>query len=227
MIRILVDDDDLHLRKLVKTYAELEQMICEEADCGSAALEKLQEQTYDLVVLDVMMPGIDGFQTMARLRQFTDVPVIFLTSRKEEYDRLLGFNLGAGDYVPKPFSPKELMARIHAVLNRARKDAPAAKLTFGQLEITPSAHLVTVTAETIHLKPKEFDLLLFFAKNNRIVFSREQLLEKVWGYEYTGDARTVDTHVRALRDRLDTCKHLIQTVWGVGYKFEYNEKTTG
>lgn len=226
MIRILVVDDDLHLRKLVKTYAELEQMICEEADCGATALKKSQEQIYDLVILDVMMPGLDGFQTMAKLREFTDVPVIFLTSRKEEYDRLLGFNLGADDYVPKPFSPKELIARIHAVLNRTRKEMPAATLYFGALEITENSRLVTIASKNIHLKPKEFDLLIFFARHNRIVFTREQLLEKVWGYEYSGDVRTVDTHVRALRDRLGTCKHLIQTVWGVGYKFEYTEKTT-
>lgn len=223
MLKILVVDDDLHLRKLVKTYAGLENILCDESDNGLDAINKIKESKYDLVILDVMMPGIDGFETMAEFRKISDVPVIFLTSRKEEYDRLLGFNLGADDYVPKPFSPKELIARVNAVINRTNKGASSDQFYFGDLIINGSSHSVKINNKNINLKPKEYDLLLYFARNNRVALSRERILENVWGYEYLGDARTVDTHVNALRDRLGEYRYLIQTIWGVGYKFEYNE----
>lgn len=223
MNRIMIVDDDIHLRKLVKTYADLENFICEEADNGMEALAKISNSKYDLIILDVMMPGMDGFETLAELRQYSQTPVILLTARVEEYDRLFGFNLGADDYVPKPFSPKELMARVTAVLKRCGKSNTKEGLLFGDLLISEISRTAKIKDTVISLTPREFDLLLFFAQNNHVVLSRVQLLKGVWGYDYFGDARTVDTHVKSLRDRLSEYRTVIQTVWGVGYKFEYQE----
>ncbi len=221
MPKLLIVDDDTHLRKLVLAYGELEGFQCEEAENGRKAIEKANETPFDIVVLDVMMPGLDGFETLAEIRKESQVPVIMLTSRSEEYDKLLGFNLGADDYVPKPFSPKELMARIRAVLKRSGK--PCESLVFGELCITPGARRVSAGEKVLSLTPKEFDLLLYLAQNERLVLSREQLLNRVWGYAYYGDARTVDTHVKSLREHLGDYRKAIQTVWGVGYKFEYED----
>ena len=224
MARILIVDDDARLRKLVRTYGELDQFECEEANDGLEALEKLGEKDFDLVILDVMMPGLDGFETLERVRKKSNVPVIMLTARSEEYDKLLGFKLGVDDYVSKPFSPRELMARTAAVLRRnGSKPNETAVLQYGRLSISPESRTVTIGNKLLNLPPKEFDLLLKLAQNERIVLRREQLLEAVWGYSYFGDGRTVDTHVKSLRDHLGPYRVLIQTVWGVGYKFEYNE----
>lgn len=223
-MHLLIVDDDLHLRKLVRTYAQLEHFSCEEASNGSEALKLLASHPFDMVVLDVMMPGLSGFETLREIRRTSQVPVIMLTARSEEYDKLLGFRLGVDDYVPKPFSPKELMARISAVLRRTGNSNPGRPLTFGDLSISPEARTVTLNERPISLPPKEFDLLLKLAQNEHIVLSREQLLETIWGYSYTGDSRTVDTHVKSLRDHLGEYRNVIQTVWGVGYKFEYSKK---
>ncbi len=220
MSKLLIVDDDIHLRKLVLTYAELDGYQCEEAENGQKAIEKVNSTQFDIVVLDVMMPELDGFETLAEIRKENQVPVIMLTSRSEEYDKLLGFNLGADDYVPKPFSPKELMARIGAVLKRCGKKS-SDKLTFGEFCISPGSRAVIVNEKAFNLPPKEFDLLLYLAQNERLVLSREQLLNKVWGYDYYGDARTVDTHIKSLREHLGDYRKVIQTAWGVGYKFEY------
>jgi DNA-binding response OmpR family regulator len=192
-----------------------------EAANGRIAIEKANETQFDIVVLDVMMPGLDGFETLAEIRRESQVPVIMLTSRSEEYDKILGFNLGADDYVPKPFSPKELMARIRAVLKRSTK--PCDSLIFGELCISPGSRRVSAGQKVFSLPPKEFDLLLYLAQNERLVLSRENLLNRVWGYDYYGDARTVDTHIKSLREHLGDYRKAIQTVWGVGYKFEYEE----
>ncbi|HIT65154.1 MAG TPA: response regulator transcription factor [Candidatus Ventrimonas merdavium] len=223
MARILITDDDLHLRKLVRTYADLEGYQCEEAETGAEAIEALkQEKHFDLVILDVMMPGPDGFETLAGIRRFSQIPVIMLTARDEEYDKLLGFNLGVDDYVSKPFSPKELMARVGAVLKRSSASpGQAESLQYGDLCISPKYHSVTARGEKIALPPKEFDLLLKLAQNERVVLSREKLLESVWDYNYFGDVRTVDTHIKSLREHLGEYRRTIHTVWGVGYKFEY------
>ena len=181
-MRLLIVDDDLHLRKLVRTYAQLEQFQCEEATNGQEALKLLDAHPFDLVVLDVMMPGLSGFETLTQIRKTSQVPVIMLTARSEEYDKLLGFKLGVDDYVSKPFSPKELMARIGAVLKRS--NSPNRTLTFGELSISPESRNVTLRGQNISLSPKEFDLLLKLAQNERIVLSREQLLETIWGYSY-------------------------------------------
>ncbi|WP_278943177.1 response regulator transcription factor [Anaerotruncus colihominis] len=222
MPKLLITDDDLHLRKLVRTYAEVDGYACEEAENGFQALEKLQSGQFDLMILDIMMPGMDGFETMAELRKFSRIPVILLTARNEEYDKLLGFHLGGDDYLSKPFSPRELMARVKAVLNRAGMHKVDC-LRFGALEIRPDARTVTIDKNPVALTLKEFDLLLTLAQNEHIVLNREQLLQKVWGYDYYGDVRTVDTHIKSLRERLGSLRTLIQTVWGVGYKFEYKE----
>jgi len=223
-MRLLIVDDDLHLRKLVRTYAQLEQFQCEEAVNGQEALKLLAAHPFDMVVLDVMMPGLSGFETLSQIRKTSQVPVIMLTDRSEEYDKLLGFKLGVDDYVSKPFSPKELMARIGAVLKRSNSPNPNRTLDFGELSISPESRTVILRGQNIALPPKEFDLLLKLAQNERIVLSREQLLETIWGYSYCGDSRTVDTHVKSLRDHLGDYRNVIQTVWGVGYKFEYGKK---
>ena len=223
-MRLLIVDDDLHLRKLVRTYAQLEQFQCEEAVNGQEALKLLAAHPFDMVVLDVMMPGLSGFETLSQIRKTSQVPVIMLTARSEEYDKLLGFKLGVDDYVSKPFSPKELMARIGAVLKRSNSPNPNRTLDFGELSISPESRTVILRGQNIALPPKEFDLLLKLAQNERIVLSREQLLETIWGYSYCGDSRTVDTHVKSLRDHLGDYRNVIQTVWGVGYKFKNNKK---
>ena len=174
------------------------------------------------MILDVMMPGADGFEALSRIREHSQVPVIMLTARSEEYDKLFGFNLGADDYVSKPFSPKELMARVNAVLKRMG-NAAGTILRFGDFCIQTAERLVKAGDKTISLPPKEFDLLVKLARNEHIVLKREQLLESVWGYEYYGDIRTVDTHIKSQREHLGQYRRLIQTVWGVGYKFEYKE----
>lgn len=225
MAKMLIVDDDLHLRKLVLTYAELDNFQCCEAENSIKALELLRQSEYDIIILDVMMPGQDGFETLAKIREFAQTPVIMLTARSEEYDRLLGFNLGADDYVPKPFSPKELMARVNAVLRRTGEIKPSAQLSFQDLTIDTDTRTVTLGEVPVNLPPKEFDLLLKLAQNEHIVMSRDQLLDKVWGFDYYGDTRTVDTHIKSLREHLGNYRKVIKTVWGVGYKFEYSEES--
>lgn len=224
LARLLIVDDDSNIRKLVRTYAELDSLECEEADSGQAALEMIKNKNYDIMILDVMMPGMDGFFTLEKLRKSSNIPVIMLTARNEEYDKLWCFKLGADDYVSKPFSPRELIARVQAVL---RRNGPRTEvvLQFGNLAIMPESRTVTADGNKLNLSPKEFDLLLKLAQNENIVMSRERLLDTVWEYSYYGDGRTVDTHIKSLRDHLGPYRNLIKTVWGVGYKFEYNKKT--
>jgi DNA-binding response OmpR family regulator len=224
MSKVLVVDDDADLRRLVKTYVENEGMDCVEAASGDETLEELKQTRFDIIILDVMMPGKDGLSVLGEIRNLSgstaDTPVILLTARKEEYDKLLGFKLGADDYVPKPFSPAELVARIKAVLRRGLSK-PEEHIKFGILEIKYKEHCVTVDGKEITLRPKEFDLLFFMAHNNHTVLRREQLLKAVWNYDYYGDLRTVDTHIKSLREHLQSCRDYIVTVWGIGYKFEY------
>ncbi len=227
MPTLLIADDDARLRRLIRTYAELENYTCEEAGDGRSALRIFQATPCDLVILDVMMPGMDGFETLEKLRAIRDVPVIMLTARTEEYDKLMGFRLGVDDYVSKPFSPRELMARVAAVLRRNSKGRTETSMTFGGLTIMPEFRIVTLDGNKLTLPPKEFELLLKLAQNERIVLSRDQLLESVWGYSYFGDGRTIDTHIKSLRAHLGRYRGIIQTVWGVGYKFEYDREAIG
>ncbi len=223
MANMLIIDDDQHLRKLVRTYGEVEGFHCQEAEDGEHALEAARKTSFDILVLDVMMPDMDGFDVLKEIRLTSQVPVIMLTARDEEYDKLKGFELGADDYISKPFSPKELMARVRAVLRRSGKNQTDS-ITFGRLSIDPASRTVLLHSQKLNLPPKEFDLLLKLAQNERVVLSREKLLQTVWGYNYYGDVRTVDTHIKSLREHLGQYRKLIQTVWGVGYKLEYMEE---
>lgn len=224
---LLIVDDEAKIRELVGAYLQREGFIADEAGDGREALEKLKGREYDAVILDVMMPGMDGLEVCREIRKSSDVPVILLTARGEEIDRILGLELGADDYVVKPFSPRELVARVKAILRRVKKVDPAEKddLVFdgGGLIISESSRRVAVCGQPVNLTPKEYDLLFSLARHPGRVFTREQLLKQVWGYDFYGEARTVDTHITRLREkiaRISEDKQYITTVWGMGYKFE-------
>lgn len=226
--RILIVEDEEKIRNLLRMFLEREDLEVEEAENGLRALEKLKAKSIQLVILDIMMPEMDGWTTCRKIRQDYDLPIIILTARGEEVDRVLGFELGADDYVVKPFSPQELVLRVKAHLRRttAKEIRPAKKdiLTLGNLSINLPTRQVTFGREAINLTPIEFELLHFLALYPGQVFSREQLLEKVWGYDFFGEVRTVDTHIKRLREKLarvnPAAAEVVATVWGVGYKFE-------
>ena len=223
MDRILIADDEERIREMIKDYVENEGYIIDEASDGRQALEFFRENTYSLVILDVMMPFMDGWSVCREIRKKSQVPVIMLTARGEEYDKLFGFEMGVDDYIVKPFSPRELLARMRAIIRRsnAPKEGNAAKIaTLGGLSINFDSRDVTVDGQLIALTPKEYDLLSFLVRNPNRVFSREQLLNEIWGYEFAGDYRTVDTHIKMLRESLKDYRKLIVTVWGTGYKLD-------
>ncbi|MDQ7794815.1 MAG: response regulator transcription factor [bacterium] len=225
-VSVLVVDDEDRMRALLRIHLEREGFQVEEAADGSAALAALEQTAANLVLLDLMMPVMDGWAACRAIRERWDVPIIVLTARAEEYDRVLGLELGADDYVVKPFSPRELMARVRAVLRRVpgKRPSPAGgeQLTFPGLEIDRPRRSVTAGTRSVSLTPKEFDLLWYLAVNARRVLSREQLLEKVWGWSFMGESRTVDSHIKNLRLKLSDTEAAgyIHTVWGIGYKFE-------
>jgi DNA-binding response OmpR family regulator len=226
MPQIAIVEDEPSIREIVSLYLKRAGYgVVGYAD-GLVALEALTHQTPDLIILDVMLPGMDGFALLRRLRDYSDIPVILLTSRREETDRIAGLELGADDYVVKPFSPQELVSRVRAVLRRARTAAQTnfeSPLTFTDVDINPQTRLVTVNGREIALTAKEFDLLYYMARHARQVFTRQQLLEGVWGLSEYIDPGTVTVHIRRLREKIEkdptTPSHLI-TIWGVGYKFE-------
>ena len=220
MQSILVCDDDKQIVEAIDIYLTGEGFEVIKAYDGAEALELLKTHTVNLMILDVMMPGLDGFETLERIRKISEIPVIMLTARNEEYDKLTGFGLGVDDYVSKPFSPKELMARVGAVLKRNGKKKSVLSYQYKELEIHPDSRIASISGKELILAPKEFDLLLELAKNPGTVMRRDKLLQDVWGYSYCGDGRTVDTHVKSVRDRLGPYRSMIQTVWGVGYKFD-------
>lgn len=220
MVNILLADDDQRIRTIVREYSQAEDWNFIEADNGEDALSKFNSESITLVVLDIMMPKLDGWSVLKKIRQTSHVPVILLTARNEEYDRLLGFELGVDDYMGKPFSPRELIARIKALLKRSGASVVAAEtFTYESLYVDLSAHIVKIENEVVALTPKEFDLLAFFISRPGIVFTRDQMLNHIWGYEYYGDARTVDTHIKSLREKLGKYRDSIVTVWGTGYRF--------
>ncbi len=219
MTKILIADDESDIREVVKVYGELNGYEVDEAGDGIETLEKIKDNTYDLVILDVMMPKLDGFSTCRKIKETTSIPVIMLSARTEEYDKLFGFELGVDDYVVKPFSPKELMARIKVVLERGKHNTSNI-LKFDGLEIDVTGRSVSVDGEKAMLTPKEIDLLLYLVQNQNVALSRQKLLEEVWNYDYFGDDRTVDTHVKMLRHNLGKYRDHIVTVRGMGYKFE-------
>lgn len=226
MIKILLADDDLRIRTIVREYSQAEDWNFIEAENGEEAISKFDaENSIALVVLDVMMPKLDGWSVLKRIRQTSQVPVIMLTARNEEYDRLLGFELGVDDFIGKPFSPRELIARIKALLKRAGVSASAADtFTHESLSVDLSAHIVKIDDELVSLTPKEFELLAFLIARPGTVFTRDQMLNHIWGYDYYGDARTVDTHIKSLREKLGPYRELIVTVWGTGYRFNGGNK---
>lgn len=221
MIDILLVDDDPNIRAIIREYAQAENWQFTEAGNGDEAMKLISDRDFSLIILDVMMPKMDGWTALKLLRRNSAVPVILLTARDEEYDRLLGFELGVDDYISKPFSPRELIARMKALLKRSGAlTQDLQTLIFGRLKLDLAAHTVIIDSELVSLTPKEYELLAFFASRPGIAFTRDQLLNHVWGYDYFGDARTVDTHIRSLREKLGVCRTLITTVWGTGYRFE-------
>ncbi|MED1555040.1 response regulator transcription factor [Bacillus paramycoides] len=218
--RVLVVDDESDMRQLVGMYLDNFGYEWGEAENGKEALRNLEMDHYDFVVLDIMMPEMDGLSVCKEIRKTSDVPIIFLTAKGEEWNRVNGLRMGADDYIVKPFSPGELIARMEAVLRRYTKQEQQEEIQFGPILINEKSRRIETNGESISLTVKEFDLLYFLCQHNGQVFSREQLLEKVWGYDYAGSTRTVDTHVKTMRLKLGESGNYIQTVWGVGYKFE-------
>lgn len=223
MFRILVVDDEKKIREVIKTYAEFEGHEVVEAVDGIDAIEKVKENDFDVIVMDIMMPRLDGFSSYKEIKKIKDIPVLMLSARGEEYDKLFGFEIGIDDYVTKPFSPKELMARLNVIVNRNSKTTNNDNLIFQGLKIDLGGRVVFVDGEKIDLTPKEYDLLVFLVKNENIALSRETLLNKVWGYDFFGDDRTVDTHIKMLRNSIKDYRKFIVTVRGVGYKFDTRE----
>lgn len=220
-LKILVVDDEARMRKLVKDFLTRENYIVKEAADGEEAIDIFfEDNDIDLVILDVMMPKMDGWEVCKEIRQFSKVPIIMLTAKGEESDELLGFDLGVDEYISKPFSPKILVARVNAILRRTNNLDESETMTAGDIEVNQAAHTVTVKGEPIELSFKEFELLEYFIKNKGIALSRENILNNVWNYDYFGDARTIDTHVKKLRAKLGDAGDYIQTIWGMGYKFE-------
>ena len=223
MYKILVVDDEVNIRRVVREYAEFEGYEVAEAENGMEAVEMVKSEDFDLIVMDIMMPKLDGFSTCKEIKKYKTVPVIMLSARGEEYDKLFGFELGIDDYVVKPFSPKELMARIKAVLkrNNVSESTVPEKLVFEGLEIEIAGREVYVDGEKASMTPKEYDLLFYLVKNKNLALTRDKLLEEVWGYDFFGDDRTVDTHIKMLRNSLGQYRKFIVTLRGMGYKFEY------
>ncbi|WP_141993589.1 response regulator transcription factor [Bacillus sp. B4EP4a] len=230
-IKILVVDDEERIRRLLKMYLEREDYIIDEAENGDMALTKAIENDYDLILLDIMMPGKDGIEVCRELREKKTTPIIMLTAKGEEVNRVQGFEVGTDDYIVKPFSPREVVLRVKALLRRSSSTSymqteTTAKdvIVFSHLTIDNDAHRVLADNKEVSLTPKEYELLYFLAKSPDKVFDREQLLKEVWHYEFFGDLRTVDTHVKRLREKLnrisENAAKMIVTVWGVGYKFE-------
>lgn len=220
-LKILVVDDESRMRKLVKDFLAKQNYEVVEAGDGSEALDVFfGDKDIALVILDVMMPKMDGWQVCKEIRNYSKVPIIMLTARTDEQDELQGFQLGVDEYIAKPFSPKILVARVEAILRRTGQTSEEGNLEYGGISIDKAAHVVTVDGKPIDLSFKEFELLTYFMENKGIALSREKILNSVWNYDYFGDARTIDTHVKKLRSKMGDKGDLIKTVWGMGYKFE-------
>ena len=220
-LKILVVDDESRMRKLVRDFLEREGFAVIEAGDGQEAVEIFYEnKDIALIILDVMMPHMDGWETCREIRKDSKVPIIMLTARSEERDELQGFELGVDEYISKPFSPKILVARVEAILRRTNAISQDKLLQVNGIEIDKSAHIVRIDGKEIELSFKEFELLTYFLENQGIALSREKILNNVWNYDYFGDARTIDTHVKKLRSKMGEKGDRIKTIWGIGYKFE-------
>ena len=223
MKKILIVDDEEKIREVIREYAEFSGYAAEEAADGMSAIGMVKLNDYDLIIMDIMMPKLDGFSAVKEIQKIKNIPVIMLSARGEEYDRIHGFEVGVDDYVVKPFSVKELMMRIQAILNR-RSSTGAVEandvVTYEGLSIDYTARIVTVDGKRVDMSPKEYELLFYLSRNRNIALSREKLLTEVWGYDYYGDDRTLDTHIKLLRKSLGVYQKFIVTVRGVGYRFE-------
>ena len=223
-LKILVVDDESRMRKLVKDFLTKKNFQVLEAGNGEEALDIFyEEKDIALIILDVMMPKMDGWEVCREIRKNSKVPIIMLTARSDERDELLGFDLGVDEYISKPFSPKILVARVEAILRRTGQNNPEDVISAGGIVIDKAAHLATVDGKPMELSFKEFELLTYFLENQGIALSREKILNSVWNYDYFGDARTIDTHVKKLRSKMGDKGEYIKTVWGMGYKFEVDE----
>ncbi len=219
-MKILIVDDEEMIRAVLREYVEFEGGEADEAADGMEAVQMCRDNDYDVILMDVMMPRLDGFSAVKEIRKSKDTPVIMLSARGEEYDKLFGFEIGSDDYVTKPFSPKEVMARIHAVMKRGKPVESGNVYEFGGLKVDMTGRNVYVNGERAELTPKEYELLFYFVQNRGVALTRERLLNKVWGYDFYGDDRTVDTHVKMLRSNLKEYRRYIVTLRGLGYKFE-------
>ena len=220
-LKIMVVDDEARMRKLVRDFLEKQNYQVIEAEDGEQAVDLFfAEKDIALILLDVMMPKMDGWQVCREIRQYSKVPIIMLTARSDERDELTGFNLGVDEYISKPFSPKILVARVEAILRRTGATDPDEVVEAGGIRVDKSAHQVYIDGKPIDLSFKEFELLAYFVENKGIALSREKILNAVWNYDYYGDARTIDTHVKKLRSKMGEHGKLIQTIWGMGYKFD-------
>ena len=220
MYKVLIVDDERAIRELIAKYCQLEGYTYGEAGDGLEAIEKAKQGGYDIIVMDVMMPELDGFSAVREIRKFSNIPVIMLSARTETYDKIHGFEIGADDYISKPFSPKELMLRINAVMSRSAAQPVAEVFESGKLKVDFTARIVYVDGKPVDLSPKEYELLFFMVKNKGIALSREKLLNEVWGYDFYGDDRTLDTHIKLLRKSLVVCAEYIVTLRGMGYRFD-------
>ena len=220
-MKLLVVDDEARIRELIKKYATFEQYDVTEAENGMQAVELCRQQDFDLIIMDVMMPDLDGFSACREIRKTSAAPILMLSARGEEYDKLHGFELGIDDYVVKPFSPKELMMRVGAILKRSGAKSESREVVdIGDLRVDFTARRVTLEGKPLDLSPKEYDLLFYLVRNRGIALTREKLLSEIWGYDFFGDDRTLDTHVKLLRRQLGPYADRITTLRGVGYRFE-------
>ena len=220
-MKLLVVDDEARIRELIKKYATFEQYDVTEAENGMQAVELCRQQDFDLIIMDVMMPDLDGFSACREIRKTSAVPILMLSARGEEYDKLHGFELGIDDYVVKPFSPKELMMRVGAILKRSGAKSESREVVdIGDLRVDFTVWRVTLEGKPLDLSPKEYDLLFYLVRNRGIALTREKLLSEIWGYDFFGDDRTLDTHIKLLRRQLGPYADRITTLRGVGYRFE-------
>ena len=226
MKKLLVVDDEAKIREVIKEYSEFSGYEVTEAADGMSAIGLCKLNDYDLIIMDVMMPKLDGFSSVKEIKKFKDIPVIMLSARGEEYDKLFGFELGVDDYVVKPFSPKELMARVNAVITRheGADHGTSNVMKFDGLAVNFAARTIYIDGKRVNLTPKEYDLLFYLIQNRNIALSRDKLLSDIWGYDFFGDDRTIDTHIKNLRNNLGPYRDFIVTLRGVGYKFEYEDK---
>lgn len=220
MAHLLIVDDERDICTLIEKYAKFEGHKTTTANSGMQAVNLARENHYDLIIMDVMMPQLDGFSASKEIRKKANTPILMLSARGEEYDRIHGFEVGIDDYVVKPFSPKELMLRVNAILKRAQGEVEAEVFTHKGLEVNFTARTVAVNKERLQMSPKEYDLLFYLVKNKNVALTREKLITEVWGYDFFGDDRTLDTHIKLVRKQLGEYSHLIVTMRGVGYKFE-------